>query len=174
MYKMRRTGRAPSTAAGPASERTNQMKICRKCNQPIGELAYCTTPLGTGYVHLVCPERSAQPMTASSDGLAAPSGEHELAASPLAAPKSDSGQVYRKQIRRLQEQNKLLAECLADERGRRKRAYDWYQNRLHSRLWTIFDMTMMGLRRWPDAGPARASERGAANDRDELPRTPNR
>ena len=104
-----------------------------------------------------------QAASASSDGLAAPSGNPELAARPLAAPKSDSGQVYRKQIRRLQEQNKLLAECLADERGRRKRAYEWYQNRLHSRLWTIFDITMMGLRRWPDAGPARASERGAAN-----------
>lgn len=35
-------------------------------------------------------------------------------------------------LRRLQEQNRLLAECLADERKLRKEAYAYYQRRLRS------------------------------------------
>lgn len=43
-------------------------------------------------------------------------------------------QIYTNQIKRLQEQNALLAECLADERALRKKAYDYYQKKLNSRF----------------------------------------
>lgn len=41
-------------------------------------------------------------------------------------------QVYINQIKRLQAQNALLAECLSDERALRKKAYDYYQKKLNS------------------------------------------
>jgi hypothetical protein len=43
-------------------------------------------------------------------------------------------------IARLQEQNRLLAECLADERQLRKQAYAWYQKRLKSRWLSMLEM----------------------------------
>ncbi len=48
-------------------------------------------------------------------------------------------QIYLKQIKRLQEKNVLLAECLCEERQLRKGAYNWYQNRLKSKLSWITD-----------------------------------
>ena len=49
-------------------------------------------------------------------------------------------------IARLQEQNRLLAECLADERRLRKQAYAWYQKRLQNRWWSIVDTMLMCVR----------------------------
>lgn len=43
-------------------------------------------------------------------------------------------------VRRLQEQNRLLAECLADERKLRKEAYRWYRDRLNSRFFVWLDL----------------------------------
>ena len=56
-------------------------------------------------------------------------------------------ETYLKHIHRLQDQNRLLAECLADERQMRKEAYKWYQDRLNSRFWGLFDMMMRSMKR---------------------------
>jgi len=53
---------------------------------------------------------------------------------------------YAAHVRRLQEQNRLLAECLADERRLRKQAYAWYQKRLQSRWWSLMDMVLLSVR----------------------------
>jgi len=50
-----------------------------------------------------------------------------------------------KHIARLQEQNRLLAECLADERRLRKQAYAWYQKRLKSRWWSMLGMVVASV-----------------------------
>jgi hypothetical protein len=50
---------------------------------------------------------------------------------------------YLNQIKRLQEQNRLLSEALTDERKFRQKAYAWYRKRLHSRLWWILDFMLM-------------------------------
>lgn len=52
-----------------------------------------------------------------------------------------------KQIKRLQDQNKILAECLADERRLRKLAYGWYQRRLLSKWGAVLDLIMISLKR---------------------------
>lgn len=44
-----------------------------------------------------------------------------------------------KHIARLQERNRLLAECLADERKLRQEAHGWYRQRLQSRFWSLLD-----------------------------------
>lgn len=54
-----------------------------------------------------------------------------------------------KHIKRLQEQNRLLAECLADERRLRKQAYRWYMGRLSSRFISLFDWLTYSLRTLP-------------------------
>lgn len=56
---------------------------------------------------------------------------------------------YLNQIRRLQERNRLLAECLADERRLRKRAYKYYMDRLRSRFLRFMDMVMLVARGQP-------------------------
>lgn len=53
---------------------------------------------------------------------------------------------HRHHTTRLQEQNRLLSECLADERRLRKEAYAWYQKRLQSRFWGVMDMMLMSLK----------------------------
>jgi hypothetical protein len=53
--------------------------------------------------------------------------------------------VYLNHIRRLQEQNRLLAEMLTDERAYRKRAYDWYRGRLRHRWSWIVDIMLLGM-----------------------------
>jgi hypothetical protein len=46
---------------------------------------------------------------------------------------------YIRHIKRLQEQNRLLAEVIASERKARKGAYAWYFNRLQSKFWFVVD-----------------------------------
>lgn len=46
--------------------------------------------------------------------------------------------VYHNHIRRLQEQNRLLSEMLAQERKLRKEAYAWYQRRLDGKFWLVW------------------------------------
>ena len=53
---------------------------------------------------------------------------------------------YAAHIARLQDQNRLLAECLSDERRLRKQAYKWYQERLHSKWWCLIDMCLLSVR----------------------------
>ena len=53
---------------------------------------------------------------------------------------------YAAHIARLQEQNRLLSECLADERRLRKQAYAWYQKRLQSRWWSLMDVVLLSVR----------------------------
>lgn len=52
---------------------------------------------------------------------------------------------YTKHIERLQEQNRLLAECLADERRLRKEAYAVYRKRASSRLISAMDMFLFAV-----------------------------
>ena len=47
-------------------------------------------------------------------------------------------------VERLQDENRLLASVLADERRLRQRAYGWYQRRLNGRLMWLVD-AMVGL-----------------------------
>lgn len=51
----------------------------------------------------------------------------------------------RRHIARLQEQNRLLAECLAEERKKRKEAYAWYQKRLRSKFYSVLDLMALQL-----------------------------
>jgi hypothetical protein len=53
--------------------------------------------------------------------------------------------MYLNHIRRLQERNRVLGEMLAAERIARQGAYAWYMKRLRSRLWSMFDLMLMGL-----------------------------
>jgi hypothetical protein len=53
--------------------------------------------------------------------------------------KKDNEAALRRHVRRLQEQNRLLAECLADERRLRKGAYNWYRERLGSWFYCLWD-----------------------------------
>ncbi len=55
---------------------------------------------------------------------------------------SRSDRIYLTHIQRLQDRNRLLAECLADERRLRKNAYAHYQRRIDSKFfWCIDVMT---------------------------------
>jgi hypothetical protein len=49
-------------------------------------------------------------------------------------------QIYIKQIKRLQRQNAILAEVIAEERCLRQKAYAWYMKRLNSRFMWLFDL----------------------------------
>lgn len=49
-------------------------------------------------------------------------------------------EIYLKQIARLQEQNRLLAEVIADERRLRQRAWEVYWDRCSSRLFGAIHM----------------------------------
>ena len=60
--------------------------------------------------------------------------------------RSPASGCYAAHVARLQEQNRLLAECLADERRLRKNAYAWYQKRLQSRWWSLMDMVLLSVR----------------------------
>lgn len=57
--------------------------------------------------------------------------------------RSPASGCYATHIARLQEQNQLLSECLADERRLRKQAYAWYQKRLQNRWWSLIDMALL-------------------------------
>ncbi len=52
-------------------------------------------------------------------------------------------QVYLKHIKRLEAQNRELVEMLLHERKLRINAYAWYQRRLRSWLWAMFDLITM-------------------------------
>lgn len=52
-------------------------------------------------------------------------------------------QIYLRHIKRLQEQNRLLAEVIASERKLRKQAYSWYLRRLQSKWWSVIDILTM-------------------------------
>lgn len=51
----------------------------------------------------------------------------------------DQHNVLLRQIKRLQDRNRLLAEVVADERRMRHAAYKWYQDRLASKWAFLFD-----------------------------------
>jgi len=54
--------------------------------------------------------------------------------------------AYLGQIKRLKEENRELRDVLVQERLLRQRAYQWYMDRLNSRVWTILDLTMQAWR----------------------------
>lgn len=54
--------------------------------------------------------------------------------------------VYIRHIKRLREQNALLAEVVASERKLRKEAYAWYFNRLNSKLFWLYDLMLIHLK----------------------------
>ena len=51
--------------------------------------------------------------------------------------------VYLKQIARLQEQNRLLAEVIADERRLRQAAWKEYWHRCQSSFWRILNIFLL-------------------------------
>lgn len=53
--------------------------------------------------------------------------------------------VYLNQIRRLQEENRLLASALTDECRLRQNAYRWYRARLESRFLCLADLLLGSL-----------------------------
>lgn len=68
-------------------------------------------------------------------------------------------------ISRLQEQNRLLAECLAEERGLRKRAYKHYQIRLQSRFAWVADLIAITFLSKSDAGHCKGQRALARNEK---------
>lgn len=59
------------------------------------------------------------------------------------AERTHRERVYLNHVRRLQARNRELAEMLAEERILRRQAYEWYEQRLMSRLWLLMDAVMI-------------------------------
>lgn len=125
---------------------------CSKCGREQDEI-FCCQP----GCHGVLLERSPQAMSASSGGLAAPSGNPTLAASPLAAPESDSA------ARRIDVV--IRVELRDGERGFPNHYADWAANIIRGQQSVMQVMGAIGFEVSPPTpAPQRAGERGAAND----------
>lgn len=60
--------------------------------------------------------------------------------------RDDERAIYIRHIKRLREQNQLLAEVVATERKARKQAYAWYFARLNNRLLWLFDLMLIHMK----------------------------
>ena len=62
-------------------------------------------------------------------------------------PQKKTNSIESKHVARLIEQNRLLAECLAEERKLRKDAYKWYSDRLNNKIQAFWDAILVSFER---------------------------